>query len=462
MQHSGDLSTALPGKKRQPRPPGPTGTLIQGVMPEFTRDSLAFITRCRDYGDVVRMRFLYQRVYFLYNPNDIESVLSINAKNFIKARTLRTPFFQRLVGNGLLTSEGNDWRRQRRLAQPAFHRQRISGYGDVMVEYAERLMTQWRTGEERDIYRDMMRLTLEIAAKTLFNADVSGDADKVGQVLSRMVKPFASQATFKWILDNRLPTRAHKEFFSAANEIDELIYRIIGERRASGRDEGDLLSMLLAAHDEDDGSQMTDRQLRDELMTIFLAGHETTALTLSWTWYLLAQNPEVEHKFHAELDEVLDGRLPAVADLGRLKYTEMIAKESMRLYPPAYGLGREAIEECEIGGYRVPAKAQVFMFQWALHRDPRYFDDPARFDPNRWTEDFTTALPKYAYFPFGGGPRACIGNYFAMMEIVLALATIGQRFRFSLSPDHAVSLLPAMSLRPKDGIKVRVEKRRPR
>lgn len=454
MQDTADLSTSPSAKKQLPIPPGPKGTLIQGVMPEFTRDSLAFITRCRDYGDVVRMRFLYQTVYFLYSPADIESVLSTNSKNFMKARTLRTPFFQRLVGNGLLTSEGEEWRRQRRLAQPAFHRQRISGYGDVMVEFAQRLIADWQEGQERDIYRDMMRLTLEIAAKTLFNADVSGDADKVRRVLSEMVKPFAAQATFKWILDNRLPTRAHREFFAAAKEIDEIVYRIIGERRASGRDHGDLLSMLLSAHDEDDGSQMTDKQLRDEVMTIFLAGHETTALTLSWTWYLLAQDSEVERKFHAELKEVLDGRTPTMADLPRLKYTEKIAKESMRLYPPAFGLGREAIEECEIGGYRVPAKSQVFMFQWAMHRDPRYFAGPEEFRPDRWTEEFTETLPKYAYFPFGGGPRACIGNYFAMMEIVLVLATLGQQFRFSLAPGHQVNLMPAMSLRPKDGIKV--------
>jgi len=461
MQDTANLSSPTSAKKQLTNPPGPKGTLIQGVMPEFTRDSLAFIMRCREYGDVVRMRFLYQTVYFLYNPADIETVLSTNAKNFMKARTLRTPFFQRLVGNGLLTSEGEEWRRQRRLAQPAFHRQRISGYGDVMVEFAQRLTATWQDGQERDIYRDMMRLTLEIAAKTLFNADVSGDADKVRNVLSEMVKPFAAQATLKWILDNRLPTRAHRNFFAAAKEIDEIVYRIIRERRASGHDQGDLLSMLLVAHDEDDGSQMTDRQLRDEVMTIFLAGHETTALTLSWTWYLLAQDSEVERKFHAELDEVLRGRPATVADLPRLKYTEMIAKESMRLYPPAFGLGREAIEECEIGGYRIPAKSQVFTFQWAMHRDPRYFAEPDQFRPERWTEEFTDALPKYAYFPFGGGPRACIGNYFAMMEIVLVLATLGQQFKFPLAPDHQVSLMPAMSLRPKDGIKVVVEKRAP-
>jgi cytochrome P450 len=443
-----------------PLPPAIKGSsFIQGVMPEFNRDTLGFIERARNHGDVVRMRFLYLTAYFLYHPDDIEYVLSTNAKNFIKSRSVRSPFFQRLVGNGLLTSEGEFWRRQRRLAQPAFHRQRISGYADVMVEFTHRLSSSWCNGEARDIHQDMMRLTLEIVVKTLFNSDVSGDAAKVERALSQIVKPFSSQATLKWIIDNRLPTKTHRQFNEWAKEIDKIVYRIISERRASGSDQGDLLSMLLAAHDED-GSQMTNRQLRDEVMTLFLAGHETTALTLSWAWYLLAQNPDAEEKFHAELDEVLNGRLPAADDLSRLKYTEMIAKESMRLYPPAYALGRESINECEVGGFRMPAKTQVFMFQWAVQRDPRFFKEPNDFHPERWTDEFSNSLPKYAYFPFGGGPRACIGNYFAMMEVVLLLATIGQRFRFSLLPEHPVSLLPAMSLRPRDGIKVRVGNRR--
>jgi len=441
-----------------PFPPGPKGNLVLGVMPEFNRDTLGFITRCRDYGDVVRARFFYVPAYFLYHPDAIEYVLSTNAKNFIKSMSLRSNFFQRLVGNGLVTSEGEFWRRQRRLAQPAFHRQRISAYGEVMAEYAQRLISSWRAGEVRDIHRDMMRLTLEIVVKTLFSTDVSGDTEKVAGVLARIVKPFSSQATLKWILDNRLPTPTHRQFHADAKEIDEIVYRIIAERRASGHDQGDLLSMLLEAHD-DDGSRMTDRQLRDEVMTLFLAGHETTALTLAWSWYLLAENPEVEREFHAELDEVLKGRLPSVADIPRLEYTEMIAKESMRLYPPAYGVGRESIAECEIGGFRVPAKTQVFMFQWVTQRDPRFFDEPERFYPQRWTEDFISRLPKYAYFPFGGGPRQCIGNYFAMMEVVLLLATIGQRFRLTLVPDHPVTLLPAMSLRPREGIKVVVHER---
>jgi len=451
---------SFPVAQRKPAPlaPGPKGSLILGVMSEFSRDTFGFIERCRDFGDVVSMRFLYLTAYFLYHPNDIEYVISTNAKNFIKSRNQRSPLFRRLVGNGLLTSEGEVWKRQRRLAQPAFHRNRINAYAETMADYARRMISTWRAGEVRDIHRDMMRLTLEIVVKTLFNADVSADADKVGRVLSRIVTPFAGQATIKWIMDNRLPTITHRRFNRDAREIDTIVYRIIEERRRRGRDEGDLLSMLLKAHDED-GSHMKDEQLRDEVMTIFLAGHETTALTLTWAWYLLAQNPETEKKFHAELAEVLAGRLPTMEDLSRLQYTEMIAKESMRLYPPAYALGREAVKECAIGGFRVPAGAQVFMFQWVTQRDPRFFPEPEKFYPERWTEDFTNSLPKYAYFPFGGGPRACIGNYFAMMEVVLLLATIGQRFRFSLLADHPVNLMPAMSLRPADGIKVAVERR---
>jgi cytochrome P450 len=437
-------------------PPGPKGKLITGVMREFNRDTLGFIERLqRDYGDVVRSRFLYLYAYFLYNPADIETMLTTDAKSYRKARSLRSPFFYRLVGNGLVTSEGDFWRRQRRLAQPAFHRQRISSYGEIMVQYAQRAMTNWKDGEQRDISREMTRLTLEAVVKTLFNSDVSNDADHVGAILSQIVKPFASQATLKWIADNRLPTRDHRRYFNAVSEIDRIVYRIIAERRASGSDEGDLLSMLLQAQDED-GSQMSDAQLRDEVMTLFLAGHETTALSLSWSWYLLATHPHAEQKFHAELDEVLGGRAPDVSDLPNLKYTEMIAKEAMRLYPPAYAVGREAIEDTEIGGYRVPRKTQLFAFQWVTHRDPRYFERPNEFEPERWASESIQRLPKYAYFPFGGGPRQCIGNYFAMMEVVLMMATIGQRFRFSLAEGFQMEVLPVLSLRPKNGIRVRL------
>ena len=445
--------------KSTARPPGPKGAPIMGVMREFNRDQLGFIERARrEYGDVVWMRFLYVPALFLYHPDDVEYVLTTNPKNFIKSMSLRSNFFQRLVGNGLLTSQGEEWKRARRLSQPAFHRERVASYANVMVDYTNRLTAKWQEGETRDIHVDMMRLTLEIVVQCLFSADVSHDVDDVGATLKELVKPFAAQATLGWILNNRLPTPAHFRFHALAKKIDNVVYRIIAERRASGKDEGDLLSMLLAARDED-GSQMSDRQLRDEVMTLFLAGHETTALTLAWSWYLLGTNPEAERKFHAELDEVLGGRAPTAADLPRLKFTEQIAKECMRLYPPAYGLGREAINDCEIGGYQIRAGTQVFMFQWATQRDPRFYDEPEAFRPERWTEEFIERLPKYAYFPFGGGPRACIGASFAMMEIVLCLAAIGRKFRLELDPNHPVEIYPAMSLRPKDGIKIVVRNR---
>jgi cytochrome P450 len=441
-------------------PQGPKGSFLLGVMAEFNRDSLAFLEKlARDYGDVVRTRFLYITAYFIYNPEHIEYVLATNSRNFIKPDSLRSPFFQRLVGNGLLTSEGEFWRRQRRLAQPAFHRERINDYARIMVRDTEEMLGQWRDGEIRDTHRDMMRLTMEIVTHTLFNANVSDDADKVARALSVLVEPFSSQATLKWILDNRLPTPANRRFHKVASQLDEVIYRIIGQRRASAnQDQGDLLSMLLQAHDED-GSQMTDKQLRDEVITLFLAGQETTALTLVWAWYLLAQHPEVEIKLWQELDEVLKGRAPEAQDVPQLKFTEMIVKESMRLYPPAYVVGREAINEFEIGGHLIPPRAQVFMPAWVVHRDKRYFDAPNEFKPERWTPEFINNLPKYAYFPFGGGPRVCIGNTFAMMEIVLLLATIAQKFRLNLVTKHPVELQPAMSLRPRNGIRMKIEQR---
>ena len=274
--------------------------------------------------------FLYVPALFLYHPDDVEYVLVTNPKNFIKSMSLRSNFFQRLVGNGLLTSQGEEWKRQRRLSQPAFHRERVASYGQVMVDYTNRLTAKWQEGETRDIHRDMMRLTLEIVVQCLFSADVSNDVDEVGATLKELVKPFAAQATLGWILNNRLPTPAHLRFHALAKKIDNVVYRIISERRATGKDEGDLLSMLLAARDED-GSQMNDRQLRDEVMTLFLAGHETTALTLAWSWYLLGTHPEAEKKFHAELDEVLGRTRP---NDRRSLATEIHRTDCQRVYAP--------------------------------------------------------------------------------------------------------------------------------
>jgi len=443
-----------------PLPSGPKGNFLLGIMPDFNRDSLGFIEMlAREYGDIVRTRFFYVPACFLYHPDHIEYVLATNSRNFIKPLSFRTPFFRRLVGRGLLTSEGDFWRRQRRLAQPAFHRERISSYGRVMVKDAEEMLATWRDGEIRDVHRDMMHLTMKIVTHTLFHVDVTDDADKVARALSVLVEPFGSQATLRWILDNRLPTPANRRFHKVAAQLDEVVYRIISERRAQGdQDHGDLLSMLLQAHDED-GSQMTDQQLRDEVITLFLAGQETTALTLTWAWYLLARHPEAEAMLWQELDEALAGRSPEAADMSRLRFTEMVVKESMRLYPPAYVVGREAVEECEIGGFYVPPRMQVFMPTWVVHRDPRFFETPDDFRPQRWTPEFINSLPKYAYFPFGGGPRLCIGNLFAMMEIVLLIATIARNFRLSRVTDHPVQLQPAMSLRPRNGIRMIVERR---
>src|SRR5437764_2504193 len=439
------------------RPPGPEPHFLIGNMPLASRDPLAVLTRwARQYGDIFYYRAAWIHVYFLNHPDLIESVLVRNHPNLLKDRVIQNSRW--FFGDGLLTSEGEEWKRQRRLTQPAFHRDRVASYANSMVEYTQRLISAWQEGETRDIHRDMMRLTLEIVVRCLFSADVSNDVDEVGTTLKELVKPFASQATLKWILNNRLPTPYHFRFHALAEKIDKVIYRIIAERRATAKDEGDLLSMLLAAHDED-GSQMSDRQLRDEAITLFLPGHETTALTLAWASYLIGKHHEAEEKFHAELDEVLGDREPEVTDLPRLRYTEQIAKESLRLYPPAYGLGREAIDDCEIGGYHVPKGTQVFMFQWATQRDPRFYDEPLEFQPERWTDEFIGRLPKYAYFPFGRGPRACIGASFAMMEIILVLATIGQKFRLELVHDPPVSILPSMSLRPKEGIQVRIERR---
>jgi cytochrome P450 len=439
-------------------PQGPRGGRVMGNMREFNSDSLGFVERCaREFGDVVRTRFLYVPALFLYHPDHVEYVLATGSKNFIKAATLRSPFFHRLVGNGLVTSEGDFWRRQRRLAQPAFHRNRVEAYAATMVEFAEAALEGWSDGRAIDAHEEMMLLTQRVVARTLFSADISGDSREIGEALSNIVRPFASQTTLKWILDNRLPTPAHLRFNRDVRRIDRFVYRLIAERRASEEDTGDLLSMLLRAQDED-GSGMTDKQLRDEVMTIFLAGHETTALALTWAFYLLARNPEAEEKLAAELSEVLGGRAPTVEDLPRLRYADWVVKESLRLYPPAWGVGREALRECEVGGYRVPKGMQVLAFPWVTQRDGRWFADPLAFRPERWGEESISKLPKYAYFPFGGGPRLCIGNYFATMEAVLILSTVARRFRLRLVSEEPVGLFPALSLRPKGGVLMRPER----
>ncbi|PYT87263.1 MAG: cytochrome P450, partial [Acidobacteria bacterium] len=379
-------------------------------------------------------------------------------RRYVKGRVLRAN--RHVFGDGLLTSEGDFWLRQRRLAQPAFHRARIASYAETMVQYAQRMLETWRGGEERDVHREIMRLTLKIVVKTLFDADVAGDAQDVGKSLELLLELGANFRRTLFV-PHWVPTPTNLRIKREIAFIESILYRIISERRASGRDAGDLLSMLLHAQDED-GTRMTDTQLRDETITLFLAGHETTASSLSWTWWLLAQNRSVEAKLHAELDEVLNGHAPSLDDLSRLPYTGKVITESMRLYPPAWGLARVAIEDHELAGYTVKKGMGVAMAQWVVHRDPRWYDAPEEFRPERWEGDLLKRIPRFAYFPFGGGPRQCIGNAFAVMEATLILATVAQKYRLRLVPNHPVVPLASITLRPRYGVRVVLESRQPR
>jgi cytochrome P450 len=446
------MSTAL-------HPHGPRGHLIRGNLPEYIRDPLDYLMSLRrQYGDVARLRFFHIPVYVLNNPEHIEQVLVTNNRCFIKPMDFRLPFFRGIFGNGLLTSEGDFWLRQRRLAQPAFHRNRIADYGSKMVAYCEQMLATWPEGETLDVHQEMMILTLKIAVKSLFNVDAERDVVLMSALSNELIKMFELQESSFWLAHNFLPTSANRRFRKLVQRLDEYIYGIIRQRRQNSEDTGDLLSMLLHARDED-GVRMTDRQLRDEVMTLFLAGHETTALALSWTWYLMSQAPEVEKRLLTELESVLGDRAPRVEDLAELKYAEAIVKESLRLYPPAWAFGRQATQDCEIAGYHVAKGRQLYFFPWVVHRDPVYFDNPEAFRPERWTDEGIKQLPRYAYFPFSGGPRVCIGNSFAMMETVLVLATVARRYRLRLAQGQIIEPWPVFTLRPKNGIKMIIEKR---
>jgi cytochrome P450 len=445
--------------KREPPlkfPPGPERGALDGVFSPFRRDPLTFLANAaRKYGDIVGLRFLHFRTYLISNPDDIEDVLVNHPRKFVKGRVLQAN--KRLFGNGLLTSEGDFWLRQRRLAQPAFHRTRIASYADTMVQYTAKMLERWKDGEERDAHQEMMQLTLQIVGKTLFDADVAGDAQEIGRTITLLLD-FSSDFRRLIFTPKWLPTPRNIQTTFAIRRLNKIVYRMIADRRASGRDAGDLLSMLLTAQDED-GTRMNDRQLRDETLTLFLAGYETTANLLAWTWWLLATHPEAEEKLHRELDATLAGRAPTMDDLPKLPYTGHILTESLRLYPPAWGMARLAIEGHEIAGYRVPAGTGVAIAQWVVHRDPRWYETPEEFRPERWEGDLQKRLPRFAYFPFGGGPRQCIGNMFALMEATLVLATVAQRFRLRMEAGLEIVPLASITLRPKSGVPVRLESR---
>lgn len=396
--------------------------------------------------------------YVVSDPALIDEVLVGRSKLFIKDAMTRA--LSAIVGDGLLVSDGEHWRRQRRLAQPAFHRERIAAYGATMVEHAERLSARWRDGEAIDIHAAMMRLTLDIVAATLFASGVDqAAADAIAGSINEIMARFANPAHsfFPWL--GRLPLPVNRRYVAAQANIDAVIRGIIADKRRTGRDEGDLLSMLLHARDVD-GGQMSDKDLRDEALILFVAGHETTALALSWTWMLLSQHPAAWARLVAELDEVLGDRAPTMDDVPRLKYTEWVILESMRLYPPAWSIGREATVDVELGGVTIPRRGQLWLFQWATHRDPRYFPRPDEFEPERWDGDLQRRLPRCAYFPFGGGPRLCIGINFAMLEAVLVLAALARRWRPFVRAEDRPRPQFSITLRPASGMRATLQRRR--
>jgi len=442
-------------------PPGPPNRLVSALFGAMQQNPLDYFTElAQKYGDVAGMRIGNFRTLFINHPDLIEDVLVNKARLYHKGRILQSNKY--LFGEGLLTSEGDFWLRQRRLSQPAFHRERIAAYAATMAEYTEQMLATWRGGEERDVHEEMLNLALRIVGKTLFDADVTRDAKEVGETLDILLE-IAANFGRTVLVPLWVPTPRNLRAKMGVRRLEKVIYRIIAERRAGGRDgagldRGDLLSTLLQVQDED-GTRMSDRQLRDETITLFLAGHETTANTLSWTWWLLAQNPVVEKRLHEELDGVLGGRAPTVEDLPKLQYLGRILTESLRLYPTAWGMARLAAEEHEIAGYPVHPGYGVAFAQWVVHRDARWFDAPLEFRPERWENGLAKQLPRFAYFPFGGGPRQCIGNTFALMEASVVLATVGQKFRFTLVPGHKVTPLASITMRPKSGIRVRLEAR---
>jgi cytochrome P450 len=440
-------------------PPSVKPNWIGGHFRQFRKSPIGFFNILKKLGDVTHFKMGPQLAFFVNHPDLVRDILITNHAKFEKGRALKRA--KNLLGEGLLTSEHQFHLRQRRMIQPAFHRQRINNYANAMIEFAEKMSNEWQDGKEYDISQEMMRLTLNIVGKTLFNANVADEADDVGKAMTDLVELFDYLVLpFSEILE-KLPFPQSIRFRKAKKSLNTIIYDIINERRKSGEDTGDLLSMLLLAQDEDDGGQMNDEQIRDECLTLFLAGHETTANALTFTWYLLSQNPEIEAKFHAEIDQVLENRTPTPEDYPKLKFTEAVLAESMRLFPPAWAIGRLAIEEHEVNNYKIPKNSLILLSPAIAHRDERFWEDAETFKPERFMHENAVkeASNKFIYFPFGGGVRRCIGEQFAWMEGVLLLATLGKKWKLKLNPEQKIVMQPMITLRSKYGMKMQIEKR---
>jgi cytochrome P450 len=441
------------GYQRRCTGTGPRGDLLSGTMSEYGADPIAAMLRWRDvHGDLVPIRFGPFRAHMAYGPAEIEEVLVERAADFRKS--FGTRMLIPLLGNGLLTAEGDEWLRHRRLASPAFHRDRVAGYGRTMAGYAADSVETWRDDEAIDLHEAMTTLTLRIVARTLFDADVSPRIEEVARLGAEVQDFYYGRfASLRFLIPTWLPTPGNRRLASAIRRLDQVVYDIIRERRP-GEDRGDLLSILLLARDEN-GAGMSERQVRDEVMTLLLAGHETTALALTWAFTLLDRNPAARDRLEAELSAVLGDRLPSPEDVAALPFTQAVVNETLRLYPPAYVTGREAVRDTMIGGIRIPKRHIVLISIYATHRDPRFFTEPESFRPDRWLDGLEKRLPRGAFMPFGMGSRKCIGASFAMMESTLLLATIARHRRFTLAPEP-VPTHPSITLRPAAAVEGRV------
>jgi cytochrome P450 len=460
------MATAAPKQVREPVtkggeyrfPPGFQRNLLWFAFRRFrpANPIVLFQHLVDEYGDIAHYKIGWNHIVFLNNPDYIREVLVVQNDNFIKERTVRRT--KMLLGEGMITAEGAQHRSQRQVAQPAFHRQRIPEYADMIVQEGVRMRDRWRDGEQRDIARDMMHLTLNVVAGTLFATDLRNEVDELADAINRIMGLYnflVMLPAAEWLVHVRPPGLA--AFVRARKRIDAVVYRMIEAHRKAGHNGGSLLDLMLAA--SPDHSAASEQSLRDQVITIFLAGYETVANALAWTWYLLSQNPECERRFHDEIDRELQDRPPAFEDVPRLRYTEMVLAESMRLYPPAWAMGRYARNDFRLGEFFLPAKTTVLISQFIMHRDARFFPDPLRFNPERFTPEAKARRTKFTYFPFGAGFRQCIGESFAWMEGVLLLATLGQRWKPKLVPGHRVEPEPLITLRPKYGMKMQVEAR---
>ncbi|MDQ5823083.1 MAG: cytochrome P450 [Chloroflexota bacterium] len=449
---------ATPDSATLKTPTGPKGEPIIGSVRTIRKDPLRFVLGLsRRYGDVSRYSFIGLTRHLINHPAGVKRVLQENNRNYTK-NVYDYNILKEALGYGLLTNDGESWLSQRRLMQPTFHRQRLAAFGMLMTGSTTQMLDErWdrfaAQAREIDVAAEMHDLALRIVGNALFGLNLTKESQAVGKALTIAQRRLMDQFIFP-LIPMRVPTPNHVEFRKAMRVIDEVVFKIIEERRRNNVDHGDLLSMLMLARDADTGEGMNDQQLRDEVITLLLAGHETTANALTWAWYLLSQNPIAARRMREELREVLGGRTPTTADLPNLTYTKMVLDETMRLYPPAWTISRRAVEEDEIVGYRIPAGAIVAVSPYAMHHHARYWENPEGFDPERFTPERSAQRPPYAYFPFGGGPRLCIGNNFALMEGQLILATIAQRYRLDLVPGHPVVVEPLITLRARYGMRM--------